>query len=230
MTPLRVHRIKPRCEVLGPGVRAVVWFQGCRLDCPGCIAWEMNRSADFQRFQPEELAARLAAVEGIEGITLSGGDPFDQPLESFAEFLNVLRSRSFLSVVCYTGRTFEELLDHPQAKTCRQILSEIDLLIDGPYIEELNDGSLWRGSSNQRLLPLTDRYKYLFVPGNSTSAGRKAIPDKGPRSLEIEVSPTNELTIAGIPPPGFMATLRSRLAERGYELACTAPTVQGPNS
>lgn len=208
MKPLRVHRIKSECRVLGPGTRAVVWFQGCALDCPGCIAAEMNRSREFRPMSPQDLADALIAMPDLEGITLSGGDPFDQPLDSLASFLEAIREQSSLGIICYTGRTLDELLQHERSEQHQRILSSIDLLIDGRYVEEQNDGSLWRGSANQRLIPLTSRYAAWC--GNS--------PPPAPRGLEIELSVDSQLTIAGIPRPGFMDNLRMRLAMAGHVL------------
>jgi anaerobic ribonucleoside-triphosphate reductase activating protein len=205
---LRVYRIKDRCRTLGPGERAVVWFQGCSLRCPGCIAYEMNLSSTFDSMSPQLLAARLMAIDGIEGITLTGGDPFDQPRDLLAEFLECIRQGSDLSVMCYTGRTFDQLTVGEDAGIHRRILQHVDVLVDGPYVEELNEGHKWRGSANQRIFLLTDRYRALEA---ELAVARE-------RTLEFELTTSNELYMSGIPPRGFMRRFVRQLDARGVVL------------
>lgn len=211
---LRVHRIKEHCSVLGPGTRAVLWFQGCSFSCPGCIANEMNSSSQYEVFSPQSLASKIASIVGIEGVTLSGGDPFDQPLEAMTEFLRLIRANTSLSVMCYTGRTMDQLIklgrkNPPSEQQIDAMLSNIDLLVDGLYVEQLNDGSLWRGSSNQVIHFLTDRYVHL----------KSSINLKNARQLELELLPGQVLEITGIPAAGFLSSFRSQLQSRGVELS-----------
>ncbi|MGM0485568.1 MAG: 4Fe-4S single cluster domain-containing protein [Planctomycetota bacterium] len=204
---LRLARWKLRCEVLGPGVRAVLWFHGCSLDCPGCIAREMNASAEVETWTPTALAERLIAVEGIEGVTLTGGDPFDQDSTALAGVLARLQEAG-LSVLCYTGRTLEQLLERPSADAHRSLLRYVDMLIDGPYVAELNDGALWRGSSNQYIHFLSARYRHLA----------DAVRDGRSRALEVDWALDGTLSIAGIPKPGFLRRLVAQLDRRGVHL------------
>ncbi len=204
---LSVHRIKDHSKVLGPGLRCVVWFQGCLLDCPGCIAYEMNRSDDASEYSAEELSDRVLAVADIEGITLSGGDPLDQPHDALLKFVQTIKAESSLSVMCYTGRTMNELLEKKDS-TIDNLVEMFDLLIDGRYEQNRNNGATWRGSSNQRIWYLSDRYLHL----------QEVIENQTQREIEIEVGAGNELTIAGIPPKGFMQNLRKNLASRGMQL------------
>lgn len=206
--PLRVVRYKPRSMVLGPGTRAIVWFHGCSLSCPGCIAFEMNRSTTWLEFSPKELVAYLRTLPGIEGITLSGGDPFDQPKESLLAFLRHLRQETDLSVMCYTGRTLGQLERASDEAINRKILELCDILIDGVYDETRNTGQLWRGSSNQQIHFLTDRYRHLQEDAVNVRE----------RAVEIDVSTDNVLTITGIPAPGFVERLRRQLDERGVTM------------
>ena len=205
---LTVARFLNRTEALGPGRRAVIWFHGCAFDCPGCVALEMNRSTDFERISPCDLAARVASVQGIEGVTLSGGDPFDQPLESLAEFLETLSGLGALGVMCYTGRTLSQLRGGRLSVLHERILSMIDILVDGLYVEELNDGATWRGSSNQQIHFLSPRYRKL---DGLVQASRE-------RRVEVTLSSQQELAITGIPPSGFMERLRLNLAASGYSM------------
>lgn len=204
---LTVHRIKNHSMVLGPGRRCVVWFQGCSLDCPGCIAYEMNRSVDARKYSVEELSARVLSIAEIEGITLSGGDPMDQPLDALLKFVQTIKAESSLSIMCYTGRTMTELLEK-EDPTIDKLVEMFDLLIDGRYEQNQNNGATWRGSSNQRIWYMSTRYVHL----------RELIENQKQREIEIELGADNELTIAGIPPKGFMQTLRKNLAIRGMNL------------
>ena len=206
---LRIARFQDRTQALGPGERAVIWFQGCSFNCPGCIAAEMNRSDDFERTSPSELADRVLSIRGIEGVTLSGGDPFDQPLDALAQFLDVLKQRGGLSVMCYTGRTLEQLRRcNESGDAITKILAALDILIDGLYVESLNDGSSWRGSSNQILHFLSSRYRHLeFV-----------VSEERERKLEVTIGPAGAIDFTGIPPAGFIDRLQIQLKLRGLQL------------
>lgn len=205
---LRIARFQDHSRALGPGVRAVVWFQGCSFDCPGCIAAEMNRSDDFEMSAPLILSSRILGISGIEGITLSGGDPFDQPLDLLAEFLEELSRRSDLSVMCYTGRTLEQLRRDARAEVIERILSCVDILVDGLYVESLNDGRVWRGSSNQQIHFLSPRYHHLEA----------SVLESRERNLEVSVGAARQIEITGIPPAGFMDRLRGELMSRDLTL------------
>lgn len=205
---LRVSRFQERTEVLGPGVRAVVWFQGCSLSCPGCMAQSMNDDPAHEAWSPAALAERLCRIAGIEGITLSGGDPFDQPPEALCAFTEAVRRDSGLSIMVFTGRTLAQLRRQLPPALSERLLASIDILVDGPYVEELNDGSLWRGSSNQVVHFLTPRHAQL----------RPLVESSRARGLEVSVRNGRELEITGIPPRGFLAGLNRRLDARGLML------------
>ena len=208
----RVARTKQCTSVLGPGQRAVIWFHGCSLKCPGCIAFEMNHSAEFTPYTPRELYEWVHGLSGIEGITLSGGDPFDQPGLALLEFLQLVRKDGQLSVMCYTGRTLEELMTSPENDLNRQILDYVDILVDGPYEQLKNEGHQWRGSSNQKIHFLTERYMHL----------RSEILESKNRGVEIDLSLDNRLTLTGIPEIGFIKRLRNQLESRGVDFRLEA--------
>ena len=209
---LHVARTKQQTSVLGPGQRAVIWFHGCSLKCPGCIAFEMNHSTDFTPYTPRELFEWVQGIPGIEGITLSGGDPFDQPRGALLEFLRLVRRDGQLSVMCYTGRTLGELMSCPERDVNREILGHVDMLVDGPYEQMKNDGHQWRGSSNQEIHFLTDRYLHL----------RSEILESKNRGVEIDLSLDNRLAITGIPGIGFIKRLRNQLESRGVDFRLEA--------
>lgn len=208
---LTVSRFQRRTAALGPGVRSVIWFHGCSFNCPGCIAAEMNSSTDFLRLSASRLADAVLAIPEIEGVTLSGGDPFDQNLESLSAFLEQLRSRSQLSIMCYTGRLLSQLRVGMNTSINEHILAMIDVLVDGLYVDALNDGSAWRGSSNQQVHFLTSRYKHLD----------SGIGSSRDRMVEVSLDSSARMHITGIPPSGFMERLSGGLLARGLSMAAT---------
>ncbi len=195
---LRIGRTQERTRVLGPGVRCAIWFQGCALRCPGCIASAMNDSAPLFFTSAELLSDWALSIEGIEGVTLSGGDPFDQPLNELAEFLERVRTHSALSVLCYTGRTLAQLRGLSDPAVARALRS-IDILIDGPYVETLNDGVGWRGSSNQVIHVLGDR-----AVGAEDGAAVQ-------RGFELNINPGGTVGFTGLPIRGRGRELSQRL-------------------
>ena len=201
---LLVDRIKDSTAVLGPGNRVAIWFHGCTRRCPGCIASGMNGSADYARYAPEALSSRVLAVEGVEGVTISGGEPFDQNSKPMAVFLSSVRAAG-LSVMAYTGYLREEL---ESDKDKCGLLGFIDILVDGPYVEGEDHGELWRGSANQRMHFLTERYSGIAA----SIEGRKG------RDLEFELGRGLDFSFTGIPPRGFRNRLAERLGQKGMEI------------
>lgn len=151
---LSVHMREPAVHTLGPGVRYALWVQGCPRRCPGCVAPEAQALDGGTALETGALAWEIL-LSGSEGLTISGGEPFLQA-EALAELIRTVRRKRDLGVIVYTGYRYEELLADPAA---RALLEETDLLIDGPYVKELDDGKSLRGSSNQRVIPLTERYR-----------------------------------------------------------------------
>ena len=153
----RIHN----CTVLGPcGERAVVWVHGCCFDCKGCIA-DNYKSGPYHEVTPQEMADWYC-LQGrkTEGITISGGEPFLQAGE-LAEMIRLIRKKRDFGVIVYTGFLYEELEARArEEEEIARFLQEIDLLIDGPYMEEMDQNQMAIGSGNQRILQLTDRYKW----------------------------------------------------------------------
>lgn len=129
----------------GKGIRMVVWNQGCKMACPGCHNPETHNPCGGKEFDTEEIKNEITKYAKYhQGITLSGGDPFLQP-EQNKELADHAHSLG-LDVWAYCGKTFEQLQDNV-------LLSSCDVLVDGPFIQELRDITLaFRGSSNQRLV------------------------------------------------------------------------------
>lgn len=150
---LRVGYIKAGTWALGPGNRFVVWTQGCLRRCKGCASPEHQPLDGGYLVDTKELSDQICSCRSIDGITISGGEPFLQA-EVLVDLLSrVKEMRPELTVLVFTGNKLEELTDH----NSKAFLGKIDLLIDGEYIPELNDGIGLRGSSNQRFHFLTER-------------------------------------------------------------------------
>lgn len=154
MGEIYVYMKEPAVTVLGPGVRYVLWVQGCHRRCPGCIASNAYNMEEGSRISTGALAMEIA-LSKAEGLTISGGEPFLQA-HALAEMIEKIRNIRDMGVIIYTGYTYEELQEMPAAG---RLLGMTDLLIDGEYIAKLDDGRSLRGSSNQRVIPLTDRYQ-----------------------------------------------------------------------
>jgi anaerobic ribonucleoside-triphosphate reductase activating protein len=160
----------------GPGVRYVVFTQGCRLRCKGCHNPGTHDERGGYFVETRDILARFDENPLLSGITLSGGEPFLQPapLSLLAEQIKA-RGKT---VFTYTGYTFEDLLrlvleDGGRGPAVAGLLSFTDTLIDGPYIEELKDLDLtFRGSSNQRILDRAarDKLRSEFIRNRSYSS------------------------------------------------------------
>lgn len=145
---LYIDRVLYPVTALGPGNRVVIWTVGCNRKCPGCAnpeLWERHRE---QEIEPKKLALYINPMKdkGIDGITITGGEPFDQASE-IEQFIEALSFQT--EILVFTGYKIEELKEDAERTG---LLERIDALIDGEYIREKNDGkSALRGSTNQRI-------------------------------------------------------------------------------
>jgi anaerobic ribonucleoside-triphosphate reductase activating protein len=156
--PLEVAAVLAASAVNGPGQRAVIWLQGCDLRCPGCFNPDFLEVRPARTVRTEVLVEWALGLAGVEGITLSGGEPTLQA-EGLVPLCRALQDQG-LGVVSYSGHRYEELLDQARSRPAlTELLGTLDLLIDGPYERRLAPGGLWRGSANQRLVPLSERYE-----------------------------------------------------------------------
>lgn len=132
----------------GPGFRTSIYAAGCPNDCPGCHnpeSWDIRHG---RRMTTDEILQKVLD-DPFADVTFSGGDPMFQP-EGFAELAQAIKENSDKNIWCYTGYTFEQLLNNTRYT---RLLQYIDVLVDGRFRQELRDESLYfRGSSNQRLI------------------------------------------------------------------------------
>ena len=192
---LLISKWLERSVAHGPGERFVLWVQGCHLACPGCFSVHTHSFRAGQRLPVPEIAKIILRTPSIEGITVSGGEPFLQagPL---AVLSKTVRDAG-LSVMCYTGFTFGELRERRHAEIDR-LLNNIDILVDGRYEQDLAANYRWRGSSNQRVHFLSDAYRDLEDDGNETGHVEMLIQQAG-------------YATTGVWPPGFLEQLQTHL-------------------
>ena len=153
---MRLHSIDPRSRANGPGVRFVVWLQGCTLGCPGCFN-PATHARDGDEVDVETVLARLAAAR-VDGLTLSGGEPLQQP--EAARLLLAGARRLGLSTLAFSGYTLAEIRELAGGP---EILALLDVLVDGRYLAGERLGRGLRGSANQRIHLITDRYSLADV-------------------------------------------------------------------
>ncbi|TDV40971.1 4Fe-4S single cluster domain-containing protein [Actinophytocola oryzae] len=191
-TPVRVAATWPATEALGPGLRAAVWVQGCPFRCRGCVAPEWIPKRGGRLVDPEELAEELLTDPAVTGLTLSGGEPMAQAT-GLAATVRAARARRELDVICFTGFTLDRLRADPAA---HELLAELDVLIDGQYVRDRDDGLGLRGSDNQVVHHLTGR---LADTGFDF--------ETGPRTADLVLT-DQRLTLIGVPPTGVLDMAR----------------------
>ena len=150
---LRLYMTAPCSEVLGPYKRFIVWVQGCKRRCKGCIAKDSWALDGGELVEVNAIVQQILRQENIEGITISGGEPFLQQ-DALCELIRKVREQKDIGVIIYTGMKYSEIENTALAHFA-------DLIIDGEYVEELNDNKSLRGSSNQNVLCLTERYENI---------------------------------------------------------------------
>ena len=145
----------------GPGLRFTVFTQGCPHHCPGCHNPQTHDFAGGSEGETDEIIAKIRKNPLLDGVTLSGGEPFCQP-EACAEIARAAKGLG-LNVWSYSGYTFEELIELG-TEAQKALLREIDVLVDGRF--ELEKRSLecrFRGSSNQRLIDVPESLKMGYA-------------------------------------------------------------------
>jgi len=155
---MKISGITQESLVDGPGLRYVIFTQGCLHQCPRCHnpeSWDINAGKEFSVKQVVRLIKQQKKTK--RGVTFSGGEPFLQA-EELAEVALAARQLGW-DVVTYTGFTYEELIEDG-SDGVKALLCASDLLIDGRYVHKLRDAKLpFRGSSNQRIIDVAETQK-----------------------------------------------------------------------
>jgi anaerobic ribonucleoside-triphosphate reductase activating protein len=177
---VNVAHTLPRSRVNGPGERFVLWVQGCSIACPGCWNPDTWSFKARKRMTVSELHGKILSTQGIEGVTYSGGEPFDQA-GALADLAHRVRA-SGLSLFIFTGYNLDEL-NSPCQKT---LLDFADIVVAGPYMRSRRTTELpWCGSSNQQVHFLSDRYSRSDLPTQPES--------------EVHILPDGSLRVTGFP-------------------------------
>ncbi|MBK7001555.1 MAG: 4Fe-4S cluster-binding domain-containing protein [Rhodoferax sp.] len=208
---LQLNKAHFPVTVLGPGQRIGLWLQGCSIGCKGCV------SVDTWERDPQRTVAisslltwcKQVAGSGLDGVTISGGEPFDQPegLRHLLQALRLWRSQARLDfdILCYSGYPLKTL----QQRHAR-LLALLDALIPEPFIDS-QSGVLWRGSSNQPLVPLSplgqQRYAAFVCAPLQEEDKRMQVAVEGGRVWMI-----------GIPARGDMTRIEALCRSRGLTL------------
>lgn len=197
--------------VLGPGQRIGIWLQGCSIRCPGCVSQDTWPRDPTREIDVAVLLAwcRRVAADGPDGVTLSGGEPFDQPkaLTALLKALHRWRAQAGrdFDILCYSG--------YPLATLRRKhagILALLDALIPEPYVDGLPLAHLWRGSANQPLVPLSPR-------GAARYATHLTAPAEDGKRMQVAAE-GRRLWFIGIPQRGDMAALEDLCRQRGLSM------------
>lgn len=132
----------------GPGIRMVLWTQGCEHHCPGCHNPQTHARDGGFLCDVAECIAQIRQAPLQTGLTLSGGEPFNQA-EALIPIVQAAKEKNW-NVWAYSGFTFEQIMADPQK---RALLEQLDVLVDGRFVEALKDYRLkWKGSKNQRII------------------------------------------------------------------------------
>jgi anaerobic ribonucleoside-triphosphate reductase activating protein len=199
-TQLSVADLHPACRVLGPGTRYVVWVQGCPLSCPDCVSPQWIPFAGGSPIDVDELAEAVV-TRAVDGLTLSGGEPFAHA-EPLLRLVRAVRRRRDLSMMSYSGFPIEHLRARGSTAQ-RALLHELDILVDGPYVRGRHAALRWRGSANQRVHVLTPRHADLD-------------PADDCAGLQFEVTAAGDLHWMGVPPTrGFRDALEDAVGLGG---------------
>lgn len=198
---LNIAQICPVSETLGPGRRFVLWVQGCPFSCRGCISPDWIEQRPAHSATVSDMAAyiiRVANSEKLEGITISGGEPMLQAAGLSSLLDTIRRELPDFSAIAFSGFTIGQLRSKARAdQGIAALLSRLDVLIDGLYVEEKNDGKGMRGSSNQQVHFLKARYEQ--------SADKFLLSG---RAVEVHLL-EGELLLVGVPSPKTLADFAS---------------------
>jgi len=184
--------------LLGPYNRFVIWVHGCCFSCAACLT-DSIKNGFKETINVNELSD-LIVKSNTEGITISGGEPFLQSKE-LSELIINIRKHKEIGVIVYSGYTLKEINENDEYK---EFLSSIDVLIDGRYIKELDDGRAYVGSSNQVIHYLTDRY---LEAGKIYYTAEK-------RKAEIKLTPDKAILI-GVPSAGVLKAWKEIMQKAG---------------
>jgi len=183
---LYINKIVENTKIEGPGSRYCIYVQGCSIQCKDCISPQTWSSETSEKQLVEDIIQNILESKeknNIEGVTFSGGEPFDQS-KSLVKIAREIKEEK-LSIVIFTGYTIENIFKSLD-KHSLNLLECTDLLIDGPFLKDKRIyNKPWIGSSNQKYHFLTNRYNQKGIELNSNK-------------IEITLDKNGEITVCGI--------------------------------
>lgn len=209
---IQVNKAHYPVTVLGPGRRIGIWLQGCSIRCKGCVSVDTWDADPLRAVKIQDLLGwcRQTSRNVLDGITISGGEPFDQPdaLAALLRGLHGWRRQSGVDfdILCYSGYPLKTL-----ESSHKNLLALLDAVIPEPYAEALPLGLLWRGSANQALVPLSERGRVrygAFVDRTVASEGKR---------MQVAVE-GKRIWMIGIPDRGDMERISELCHDRGLSL------------
>lgn len=210
-TTLLINKLHAPVTVLGPGQRLGIWLQGCRIRCKGCVSQDTWAFDTTKRMPVSDLLVWCAetvrrAAEPITGVTISGGEPFDQPegLLALLRGLHRQPATTGLDLLCYSGYPLKTL----QANHA-PVLAQLDALIPEPYIDALPLEKRWRGSANQTLELLSGRAQERYA---TTRDSRTC------KEMQVAIS-GQQIWFIGLPDRGDMPALEALCRQRGINFS-----------
>ena len=201
---VQLGAFQERSVVAGPGTRAVVWVAGCLRRCPGCMKPELFGFDAGTAVPVSELASRISTIAGLDGVTFSGGEPFEQA-NALGSLCRELR-RAGLNTLVYSGYSLEALRD--DLPRFGSLLNEIDFLIDGEYRHELPGPFRWRGSQNQAIYDMRRDERIHLAD------------DDGLREMQLTIG-SDGIRFTGFPSSAILQQLTESLERRGVQIAPT---------
>jgi anaerobic ribonucleoside-triphosphate reductase activating protein len=204
-----LNRLHHPVTALGPGRRAGIWLQGCSIGCFGCASADTWSADETRSVDLDWIIEWLNAIDDgrLDGITITGGEPFDQPtaLEALIDAIDRWRQTRLdaVDVLCFSGRPLVRLQrDHAE------LLARFDAIIAGPYMRRKPSRRIWCGSENQRITPLSELGWQRYEPFLDLEV------DRPPMQLAVD----DGVWLIGIPRAGALPALVEKATAGGVHL------------
>ena len=211
-----ISRLHYPVKALGPGKRIGIWFQGCSIRCNGCMSRD-TWSAARQPTTLEAVGQRIIPwLQEADGVTISGGEPFDQAV-ALQGLLAMVHAGRHLPTLVYSGFAYERL----RARHA-DILEAVDVLISEPFDRTAAERTLLRGSSNQRVHCLTAAGEAMWRQAEADGKHGSGA------QFDLISEPDGQIWVAGVPAPGDLDRLNDRLGAAGIALSTSAGRLGRP--
>lgn len=199
-----IARVLYPVKNLGPHDRLGIWVSGCQRRCNGCANPELRERAEEHRISLDAFMKLVKMLPKMpQAVTITGGEPFDQAGE-LVPLCEWLVSEVSDDILIYTGYTLEQLRAREDADT-DHLLELIAALVDGEYKEELNLGNGIKGSENQRLYVLREKYEREYRSLDVVTGGERAV--------QPFIRHNGSVITTGFERPGFIADFSRNLQD-----------------